>query len=366
MIFDAIRQDVFYSLRAMRKNPAFAFTAVFTLALGIGGNTAIFTVIRSVLLKPLDYQDPDRLVYLSIDNPRRHVQDANFTLVRLEEMRSAAKSFTGLGAYGRPDNVTISGNGEPEALKAARVSANFLDILGVPPALGRSFRPEEDQRGGPPVAIISYGLWKRRFGGGPQVAGTTATFDSTTYTIIGVTPPGFEFPFSGVDVWFTRPSEWSQLPPRFWGISLLTGFARLKPDVSLEQARSEMEVLNQQYMRAHPGNVTEMGATMRVVWLKDRLVANVQGLLWTLFGAVGFVLLIACANVASLLLARADSRSREFAVRAALGAGRGRLVRQLLAESVVLAIAGGGLGALLAKWCLSVIRSANALASTRC
>jgi putative ABC transport system permease protein len=363
MILDTTRQDILFSLRTMRNNPAFALTAVLTLALGIGGNTAIFTVIRSVLLKPLEYRDPDRLVYLSIDNPRAHVQDASFTQVRLDEMRSAAKSFDGLGAYGRPDNVTLSGTGEPEALKAARVSANFLDSLGVQPTLGRRFRLEEDVRGGPPVAMISSGLWKRRFGGDPQLAGKTATFDSTTYSVIGVLPPGFEFPFAGVDVWFTRPSEWSQLPPRYWGnVAILTGFARLKPGVSLEQARAEMEVLNQQYMRAHPGRDTETGASMHVVWLKDRLVANVRGLLWTLFGAVAFVLLIACANVASLLLARATARYREFAVRAALGAGPGRLIRQLLAESLVLAVAGGALGALLAEWCLRAIKSANAFA----
>ncbi len=351
---EAIWQDIAYALRTMRKNSAFALTAVLTLALGIGGNTAIFTVIRSVLLKPLEYRDPDRLVYFSIDNPRRNVQDASFTLTQFEDMKAAAKSFGGLGAYGRPDNVTLSGAGEPEALKVARVSANFLDILGVQSILGRSFLPEEDQRGGHPVVMISARLWKRKFGADPRVVGKVVTLDSTSCTIIGVLPEGFEFPFAGVDVWFTRPSEWSVLPARYWGIAILTGFGRLKPRVTLEQARAEMEVLNQQYIHAHP-SILEKGGTVRVVWLRDRLVANIRPMLWTLFGAVGFVLLIACANVASLLLARAMSRSREFAVRAAIGAARGRLMRQLLIESLVLAAAGGMVGVVLAKWALKAI-----------
>jgi hypothetical protein len=184
----------------MRNNPAFALIAVLTLALGIGDNTAIFAVIRSVLLNPLDYRDPDRLVYISLDNQRRNVHDVSLTQARFDEIRSAAESFTGLGVYGRPDSTTLSGNRGPEALKAARISANFLDISGVrhvQPAWGRSFRAEEDQHGGPPVAMISSELWKRRFGADPHVAGKTATFDSTPYTIIGVRPPGFEFPFAG-------------------------------------------------------------------------------------------------------------------------------------------------------------------------
>lgn len=358
-VLDNFRHDILYALRAMRKSPAFSVAAVCTLALGIGGNTAMFTVIRTVLLKPLEYRDPDRLVYLSTANPQRNIEDGNIQLQRIEELRTASRSFTALGAYGANlENITLSGDGEPEALRGARVSANFLDILGVQPVLGRGFRPEEDASGGPPVAMISSDLWKRRFAGDPAVIGKTATLDSTPHAIIGVLPPGFEFPFRGVDIWFTRPSEWSALPSRFWRIPLLKGFGRLKANVSLEQARAEMDVIGQAYLRAHPG--PDLGM-IRIVWLKDRLVRNVRLMLWMLFAAMGFVLLIACANVASLLLARATSRSREFAVRAALGAGRGRLIHQLLAESLLLSVAGGVLGTLLAKWGLSAFRALDVL-----
>ncbi len=361
---ETIWQDVLYALRTMRKNPAFALTAVLTLALGIGGNTALFSVIRAVLLKPLEYRDPDRLVRLSLDNPLKNVQDMSLTLVHFEEIKAAARSFTGLGAFLRSaDTVTLSGGGEPEAVKGARVSANFLDILGMQPILGRSFLLEEEAPAGSPVAMISSGLWKRRFGGDPQVGGKTATLNSMPYTIIGVLPPGFAFPFAGVDVWMTKPSEWSALAPRFWPyVTSLVGFGRLKPQVSLEQARAELSVLHSKYILDHPERVdAQAGIVLRMVWWKDQIVGNVRPMLWMLFGAVGFVLLIACANVASLLLARATSCSREFALRAALGAARGRLVRQLLAESMVLAVAGGTLGVLLASWSLSAIARVDAL-----
>ena len=362
MFLEGARRDIRYSLRTMARNPAFAITAMLILGLGIGGNTAMFTVIRAVLLKPLDYREPDRLVYFSVENSRRPQQNPSFSLVQFEGIRAAAKTFSWMGAYGRPENFALSSGGEPEELKGARVSANFLEVLGVAPAIGRSFLSEEDKPGGRPVAMISTGLWKRRFSGDPGVVGKEVTLESTAYTVIGVLPGGFEFPYADVDVWVTRPSEWSMLPPRYWGVPTLTGFGRLQAGDSVEQASAEMSVLQHQYDVANPNPMNgDLSATIRVVPLKDKLVANVRPMLWTMFGAVGFVLLIACANVASLLLARAASRSKELAVRAALGAGRGHLIRQLLAESLMLAAGGGALGVILAAWFLGALSRADAL-----
>jgi putative ABC transport system permease protein len=350
VFLDSVGQDLLYALRNMRRNRAFTATAVFTLALGIGGNTAMFTVIRSVLLKPLAYRDPDRLVQIS----------GGATSVRFEEMRAAARSYAGIGAYrGGIQNITLSGGAEPEVLKGASVSANFLEILEVEPLLGRGFRPEEDTAAGPRVALISAELWRRRFDGTPGVLGKTVRLAATPYTIVGVLPTGFQFPFPDVDVWISKPAQASPSPI---SSPVLAIFGRLNPGVNLKQATAELAVLNQHYRTAHPGMLDGKPDTVeQVTPLRDRLVANVRFMLWILFGAVGLVLLIACANVASLLLARAASRAREFAVRAAVGASRGRLIRQLLAESVVLAVAGGALGVLLAKWSLIGIAHMTAL-----
>ena len=366
-LLDNIWLDVRYALRTARKNPAFAATAVIVLALGIGGNAAMFSVIRAVLLKPLPYQDPDRLVHVSVDNPRVRTAGGAFTALRYEEMRKTARSFAGFGVFSRfTEDMALSGRGDPEMLKGARVSANFLDILGVRPVLGRAFIPEEDTPG-PPVAMISFRLWKRRFAADPKLAGKTALLNAVPYTIVGVLPAGFEFPVPELDVWVPRPAATSALPAHFWPfVATLKGFARLRPGAALEQARAEAGVLNRQYVTANPERLDSgPGAALRLVPLKEQLVADVRPILWMLFGAVGFVLLIACANVASLLLTRSAWRAREFAVRAAIGAARGRLVAQSLAESLVLAGAGGLLGMLLAKWSLAAITSMTAFTVPR-
>jgi putative ABC transport system permease protein len=362
--FDAFWRDLRYAVRAFGKSPGIVATAVVTLGLGIGANTAVFSVIHAVLLRPLAFRDPGALVFLAVDNPKNNPRlNDRFSLAEFELMTTGVNSFSAIGAYGaQPENLSLSSPGaEPEALKGARISANALDVLGVEPLLGRAFREDEDRRGGPDVALISAQLWSRRFGSDPAIAGKTATLDAKLVTIVGVLPPGFEFPFAGVDVWLPRPSEWSVLPPRFWNIPLLNGIARLKPGVTLEEARAEMKVFHSRYTQAHPALLMENNGAIKVEWFQDRLVENVRGMLWMLLGAVTFVMLIACANVASLLLARALARSHELAVRAALGAGRGRLIGQLLAESLVLSMAGAATGIVVAKWTLSGILAVGTL-----
>src|SRR5579863_10498573 len=209
------RQDIRYALRAMRQNPVFVTTAMLTLALGIGGNTAMFTMIRAVLLKPLPYRDPDRLVRLSVDDARLNAKDVGFNEIRYEELKPAARSFSEMGAFFiAHEDMTLSGNGEPESIQVARVSANFLHTLGIEPLIGRSFLPEEDAPGGRLVVMIGAELWQRRFGGDPRIAGTTVTLNSMPCTIVGVLPGGFAFPMAGMDAWVTRPYDYSGLPPQ--------------------------------------------------------------------------------------------------------------------------------------------------------
>ncbi|HSU59533.1 MAG TPA: ABC transporter permease [Bryobacteraceae bacterium] len=351
-VLETVSRDLFYAVRTIRRNPGFTVTAVLMLATGIGANTAIFSVIHAVLLSPLEYRDPDRLVDIS----------GGATPVRFQEMKAAAKSFSGLGAFSGQEDLTLSAGVQPEVLKAARVSAGFLQILGVNPLLGRGFLPEEDSPGAPAVAMISARLWQQRFGGNRHVVGKTAMFAATSHTIIGVLPAHFQFPFPDLDVWLTQPSTWPAIDSKSRQLSpFLTVFGRLKPGLSVEQASAEMAVIQHQYAADHPAMLdAKLKSPVRVKPLKAELVANVRAVLWMVFGAVGFVLLIACANVSSLLLARASSRSREFAVRSALGASRTRLIGQLLAESVLLSCAGGGLGLLLAAWTLRAIPSMTA------
>jgi putative ABC transport system permease protein len=352
-------QDLRFAARMIAKRPGFSAAIVLTVALGIGANTALFSVIRAVLLRPLGYTDPQKLVVLT----------RGATPIHVDEFRTAARSYTETGVYsGGAEQLALTGRGAPEVVSAARVSANFLSILGVAPALGRSFLPAEDRTGGPNVAIISTRLWRQHFGSDPAILGHTATLAGIPYTIVGVLPPRFAFPFAGADtdVWITRPIEWSLMPLRSRPLSpYLHIFGRLKPDVDLQQANAELTVLNRQYAAAHPAMLDAKPPTAEnpntVRSLQESIVADVRLPLLLLSGAVGLLLFIVCANVASLLLARAATRAREFAVRAALGAGRSRLLRQLLTESTLLSLLGGPVGLLLAWAALRGIRTATAL-----
>jgi putative ABC transport system permease protein len=345
-----VAQDLRFAFKSLHKNAAFSASVILTVALGIGANTAMFSVIRAVLLKPLPYPEAGRVVLMA----------EGATPVRFEEMKTASRSYTAIGDYaGGFEDMALSGAGEPEVLKAARVSSNFLDILGVAPLRGRSFLAEEDERGAPAVAMISAGLWQRRFGSDPSIAGKTITLAGLPHTIVGVLPPGFQFPMTGADVWIPRPEEWSAFSPESRALSpTLVVFGQLKTGVTLAQANAEFSVLQDQYAAAHPTMLdAKPDAPRSVQPLREALISDVRPKLWILFGAVSFVLLIVCANVASLLLARATTRAREFAVRAAIGAGRGRIIGQLLVESLLLSGIGGLLGIAFAAGSLRGIRS---------
>jgi predicted permease len=354
-----LRQDIRFAGRMLARRPGFSAAVILTIALGIGANTALFSVVRAVLLRPLGYGDPQKLVILT----------RGATPIHVDEFRAAARSYSETGVFsGGAEQMALTGRGEPEVVSAARVSANFLNILGIEPALGRSFLPAEDRTGGPDVAMISTRLWQRRFAGNPGVLGHAVTLAGTPYTIIGVLPPRFTFPFADADtdVWITRPIEWSLMPVKSRPLSpYLHIFGRLKPDVSLVQANAELTALNRQYATAHPAMLDAKPSTAdnptRVSTLQESIVADVRLPLLLLSGAVGLLLFIVCANVASLLLARAATRAREFAVRSAVGAGRARLLRQLLTESTLLSMLGGALGVLLAWAALRGIRAVTAL-----
>jgi predicted permease len=337
-------QDMRYGLRVLLKNPGFTAIAVLTLALGIGANTALFSVVNGVLLNPLPYPNPDQL--LAVYARTAAFGENSISYPNFLDWHKDNHSFSAFGAF-RSEEYNLTGAGEPERLHGHMITADFFTALGINPLLGRNILPEEDQAGGAPVAVIGDGLWKRKFGLSSEVLGKSITLNGKAYTVIGVAT-GQIAGLSRTDV-YVPMGQWTDPSFRDRRISMGTNaLGRLKPGVTFEQAQADMDSVARNLAAAYPDS--NKGAGITIVPLKTDVVGSVRGILLVLLGAVSFVLLIACANVANLLLARSTGRSREFAIRSALGASPGRVIRQLLTESVMLGLAGGGIGLLLAKW----------------
>jgi predicted permease len=345
---ETLAQDLRFAVRMLVKNPAFTAVAILTLALGIGGNTAIFSIVNGVLLNPLPFPQPDRLVALHESKP--NFENGSISYPNFLDWRKDNRTFSSMG-LSRRWAFSLTGRGDAEQVNANFISAGYFDVLGIHPLYGREFTLPEEQRGAAPVALISEGLWRRKFNAAPSILGQTVTLDGKTFSIIGVIPASLHLRIPG----FSDQDVYA--PIGQWGNSILMsrgaglgfhGIARLKPGITIAQARADMQQVTRNLALAFPDSDRGIGAS--VTPLKKEIVGDAQPFLLVLLAAVAFVLLIACVNVASLLLARSAARSREFAMRTALGASRNRVVRQLLTESLLLGIASGVIGLSLAVW----------------